>query len=151
MVPRTIIFLVLGAVSIAFHLGLIFSGLVPNLVARPIHMALALPWIFLFATAGRSLWSAALFAGAGIVGCIYIVLREAALSDQYGSLEGGGQVALAAVLLIVVLEMARRAIGWPLPMVAVKVCFAAAVARLVCETVGQQQTLDLDTAASKIH
>ena len=93
MVPRTIIFLVLGAVSIAFHLGLIFSGLVPNLVARPIHMALALPWIFLFATAGRSLWSGALFAGAGIFGCIYIVLSEAALSDQYGSLEGSGQVA----------------------------------------------------------
>jgi TRAP transporter 4TM/12TM fusion protein len=95
MVPRTIIFLVLGAVSIAFHLGLIFSGLVSNLVARPIHMAFALPWIFLFATAGRSLWSGALFAGAGILGCIYIVLSEAALSDQYGSFEGGGQVALA--------------------------------------------------------
>ena len=30
---------------------------------------------------------------------------------------GGGQVVLASVLLIVVLEMARRAIGWPLPMV----------------------------------
>ena len=118
VVPRTIIFFVLGAVSVAFHVGLIFSGLVPNLVARPIHMALALPWIFLFAATGRSLWSAALFAGAGIVGCIYIVLSEAALSDQYGSLEGGGQVALAAVILIVVLEMARRAIGWPLPMVA---------------------------------
>ena len=118
MVPRTIIFFVLGAVSIAFHVGLIFSGLVPNLVARPIHMALALPWIFLFATTGRSIWSAALFAGAGIVGCIYIVLSESVLSDQYGSLEGGGQVAVAAVLLIVVLEMARRAIGWPLPMVA---------------------------------
>ena len=118
MVSRTIIFLVLGAISVAFHLGLIFYGLVPNLVARPIHMALALPWIFLFATVDRSLWSGGLFAGAGILGCIYIVLNEAALSDQYGSLEGGGQVALAAVLLIVVLEMARRAIGWPLPMVA---------------------------------
>jgi len=117
-VSRTIIFLVLGAISVAFHLSLIFYGLVPNLVARPIHMALALPWVFLFATVDRSLWSGGLFAGAGILGCIYIVLNEAALSDQYGSLEGGGQVALAAVLLIVVLEMARRAIGWPLPMVA---------------------------------
>ena len=118
MVSRTIIFLVLGAISVAFHLGLIFYGLVPNLVARPIHMALALPWVFLFATVDRSLWSGGLFAGAGILGCIYIVLNEAALSDQYGSLEGGWQIALAAVLLIVVLEMARRAIGWPLPMVA---------------------------------
>ena len=31
---------VLGAVSIAFHLALVFSGLVPNLVSRPLHMAL---------------------------------------------------------------------------------------------------------------
>ena len=37
----------LGAASIAFHLWLVFSGLVPNLVARPLHLALALPWILL--------------------------------------------------------------------------------------------------------
>ena len=43
-------------------------------------------------------------------------MSEAALSDQYGSLEGSGQVVLAAVLLIVFLEIARRAIGWLLPM-----------------------------------
>ena len=34
----------LGALTIGFHLALIFSGLVSPLVARPIHMALALPW-----------------------------------------------------------------------------------------------------------
>ena len=43
----------LGALSIAFHLGLIFSGLVPNLISRPLHMALALPWVFLYAVKGR--------------------------------------------------------------------------------------------------
>ena len=37
-----------GLVSIAFHIYLIFSGLVPNLISRPIHMALILPWIFLY-------------------------------------------------------------------------------------------------------
>ena len=119
MASRTIIFLVLGAISIAFHLGLIFFGLVPNLVARPIHMALALPWVYLFAASGRSFWSGAMFTAAGIGSCSYVVLNEAALSDQYGSLEGVGQVAIAGVLLAVVLEMARRAIGWPLPFVAV--------------------------------
>ena len=87
MVPGTIIFLVLGAVSIAFHLGLIFSGLVPNLVARPIHMArIAVDFLV------RHRWTVtmggALFAGAGIFGCIYIVLSEAALSDRYGSWKG---------------------------------------------------------------
>ena len=119
MASRTIIFLVLGAISIAFHLGLIFFGLVPNLVARPIHMALALPWVYLFAASGRSFWSGAMFTAAGIGSCTYVVLNEAALGDQYGSLEGVGQVAIAGVLLAVVLEMARRAIGWPLPFVAV--------------------------------
>ena len=37
-----------GFISIAFHIFLIFSGLVPNLISRPIHMALILPWIFLY-------------------------------------------------------------------------------------------------------
>src|SRR3546814_12425254 len=43
----------LGLVSIVFHLGLIFSGLVPALVARPLHMALALPWLFIFGARSR--------------------------------------------------------------------------------------------------
>ena len=117
--PMRLIFIALGAVSIAFHIGLIFSGLVPNLVARPIHMMLALPWVFVFAAETRAMrWSGAALAAAGLFGCVYIVFNEAMLSDQYGSLEGTGQIIIAAILLIVVLEMARRAIGWPLPMVA---------------------------------
>ena len=40
----------LGALTIAFHLGLIFYGLVPNLVSRPLHMALALPWVLVVAS-----------------------------------------------------------------------------------------------------
>jgi len=42
----------LGIAAIAFHIWLIFSGLIPNLVSRPLHMALALPWVFLFESAG---------------------------------------------------------------------------------------------------
>ena len=119
MAPKALIFMILGAVSVLFHLGLIFYGLVPNLVARPIHLALALPWIFIYAVNGRALWIGVPFACIGVFGCIYIVFSEAALNDQYGSLEGPGQFILALALLLVVLEMARRAIGWPLPFVAV--------------------------------
>ena len=36
----------LAATSVVFHLYLIFSGLLPNLVTRPLHLALALPWVF---------------------------------------------------------------------------------------------------------
>ncbi len=113
------VFAGLGAASIIFHLGLIFYGLVPNLIARPVHMMLALPWIFIFAAGSRAeRTSGWVLAAAGTACCIYIVLNEAELSEQYGSLYGTGQMVMAVVLLGVVLEMARRAIGWPLPLVA---------------------------------
>jgi TRAP transporter 4TM/12TM fusion protein len=109
----------LGAISIAFHLWLIFSGLVPNLVSRPIHMALALPWALIFVAKTRAQKiSGVILTFVGLVGCGWIVLNHSALGDQYGFLTGNGQVALAISLLVVVLEMARRAIGWPLPLVA---------------------------------
>lgn len=109
----------LGAVSIAFHLWLIFSGLVPNLVSRPIHMALALPWALIFVAKTRPQQiSGVILTIIGLIGCGWIVLNHSELGDQYGFLMGNTQIALAMSLLIVVLEMARRAIGWPLPMVA---------------------------------
>ena len=48
-----LIWTIFGAVSIAFHLGLIFYGLVPNLISRPIHMMLAVPWVLIFASTTR--------------------------------------------------------------------------------------------------
>ncbi|MEE3045963.1 MAG: TRAP transporter fused permease subunit [Pseudomonadota bacterium] len=111
--------IILGAVSIAFHLWLIFSGLVPNLVSRPIHMALALPWalIFVARTPAQKISGIALTI-VGLFGCGWIVANHSALGDQYGFLMGNGQIAIATALLLIVLEMARRAIGWPLPLVA---------------------------------
>ncbi|MEM1385592.1 MAG: TRAP transporter fused permease subunit [Pseudomonadota bacterium] len=109
----------LGAVSVVFHLWLIFSGLVPNLVSRPLHMALAVPWALVFAAQGRvALVSGWVLAVPTITACLWIAWNADALGDQYGFLEGTGQMALATLLLLAVLEMARRAIGWPLPLVA---------------------------------
>ncbi|MGI9350278.1 MAG: TRAP transporter permease, partial [Rhizobiaceae bacterium] len=109
----------LGALSIAFHIWLIFSGLVPNLIARPIHMTLAVPWIFLFLSETRAqFWTGIAFTSIGLLCCAYIVLNEPILIEQYGSLEGPVQLILAMALLLTVLEMARRAIGWPLPLIA---------------------------------
>ena len=113
------IWIALGAFSITFHLWLIFSGLVPNLIARPMHMALALPWVFLFAAKSRlALHSGSAFVVFGWAACAYIAWNEELLSEQYGSLEGNLQQILATGLIITVLEMARRAIGWPLPFIA---------------------------------
>jgi len=109
----------LGAVAVGFHLWLIFSGLVPNLIARPLHMALALPWGLVWVARSRiERLSGLVLAALALVAALYIVFNEAALSEQYGYLEGPGQMAMAAVLMLAVLEMARRAIGWPLPVVA---------------------------------
>jgi len=109
----------LGAVSIAFHLWLVFSGLVPNLVSRPLHMALALPWALVFiARTPPARITGAVLAAVGVAGCVYIAVNHSALSDQYGFLAGGLQTAIAVSLILVTLEMARRAIGWPLPLVA---------------------------------
>lgn len=118
-VPLRRVWIALGALTVAFHLGLIFSGLVPNLVARPLHMALILPWVFLFAAATPAArLSGALLTALGIAGCVWIALNHQMLRNQYGFLESQFQVALAITLLLIAMEGARRAIGWPLPLVA---------------------------------
>ena len=109
----------LGTVSIAFHLWLIFAGLVPNLVSRPLHMALALPWVLLSSPhakrPGAFNWG---LCAAGVAACLWVAWSHAALEDQYGSLSGPLQTALAVVLLGCAIAMARRAVGWPLPTLA---------------------------------
>ena len=113
------LWLLLAAVLVAYHIGLIFWGLVPNLVSRPLHMALVLPWIFLFAARTRfQVVSGGVLATLGVGSALWVAWNHDALGDQYGFLEGNLQIAIAVTLLICVLEAARRAIGWPLPIVA---------------------------------
>ena len=119
LAPRDIIWPVLGIVTIAFHLWLIFAGLIPNLVSRPIHMALALPWVFLWRPSGQKAdLSSWLMCGAGLVACAWVALSHDALLDQYGRIHGGVQIAMSVILLAVTIDMARRAVGWPLPAIA---------------------------------
>ncbi len=117
--PR-IIWVVLGGLTISFHLWLIFSGLVPNLVSRPLHMALALPWTLVFvAKTGFERISGLALAALGIFSSLWIAFNQSMLADQYGYIDSDFQIFVAISLLVVVLEMARRSIGWPLPLVAV--------------------------------
>ena len=117
--PVSLLWVSLGALSILLHIGLIFYGLVPNLVARPIHMALALPWVLVFTSSvGVSRNSGYVICVIGIAACLWVAINQSALGDQYGSLDNQFQVVVAISLLLVVLETARRAIGWPLPCVA---------------------------------
>ncbi|MEQ5801430.1 TRAP transporter fused permease subunit [Halomonas sp. H10-9-1] len=109
----------LGALSVVFHLGLIFYGLAPALVSRPVHMALALPWILIFmARTSFERWSGWVLTLLGVAGCAYIALGHQALMQQYGFIDSPLQMAIGGFLVLLALETARRAIGWPLPLVA---------------------------------
>ena len=81
-------------------------------------MALALPWVFVFTAEG----TAQRFLGLsltiiGILSCGFIALNESSLSEQYGFISGGWQVIVAVSLILLTLEMARRAVSWPLPLI----------------------------------
>lgn len=109
-----------AALSVGVHLWFVFSGLVPSLVARPLHLALGLPFVFLFAATRSSAerWFGRALAVLGIASCLYIVLNRPALVQQYGAIAGALQYAVAAVLIVTVLEMARRAVQPALPIFA---------------------------------
>ena len=112
-----------GFVSIAFHIFLIFSGLVPNLISRPVHMALILPWIFFYnKTFSNNLISLFIMI-VGVFCCLWISFNHEILMDQYGFIEGNFQLSISIILLLIVLEMARRSVGWPLPFVSLLAIF----------------------------
>ncbi len=110
-----------AAVTVGVHVWLIFTGLIPALVARPLHLLVSLPWVFVFIepVRRRQRISGTFFCGLGIAAACYLILNQPRLVDQYGSLDRSTfQYLLAAALIIVVLEMARRAVQPVLPAVA---------------------------------
>ncbi|WP_027363005.1 TRAP transporter permease [Desulfospira joergensenii] len=113
--------LVLAGVCVYYHIHLIFTGLIPNLISRPVHLALALPWVFIIGVTGSRFkrFSGYVLCFLGISGCAYIALNRDILVEQYGFIQGTFQYVLGVGLILVVLEMARRAIKLALPIVAV--------------------------------
>ena len=112
-----------GLASIAFHIYLIFSGLVPNLISRPIHMALILPWIFLYNKTFSDNLIGSFIMIIGVFCCLWISFNHEILMDQYGFIEDNFQFSISIILLLIVLEMARRCVGWPLPFVSLIAIF----------------------------
>ena len=110
----------LGVISIFFHLWLVFSGLVPSLISRPIHMALAIPWIFLYTEKlNKPSYLNLTITVIGISICLFIALNESRLSEQYGFLNSNFQIFISVILLMITIEMARKAIGFALPSIAI--------------------------------
>ncbi|UOA31554.1 C4-dicarboxylate TRAP transporter large permease protein DctM [Sulfitobacter sp. DSM 110093] len=109
----------LAVALVGYHLALIFSGLVPNLISRPLHMAFILPFALIFdADTPIRRMTGSILAALGIAAALWVAFNSNALGDQYGFIESDFQLAVAVTLLLVVLETARRVIGWPLPLVA---------------------------------
>ena len=95
----------LAVALVAFHLALVFSGLVPNLVSRPLHMAFILPFALVWRAESR--WqklTGAVLAVLGMGAALWVAWNSNVLIDQYGFLEGPFQTGIAVVLLAVVLE-----------------------------------------------
>ncbi|GAB4184731.1 MAG: TRAP transporter permease [Thalassobaculales bacterium] len=112
-----------AALSVGFHLYYVFSGLLPNLVARPIHMAFAILFVFLLGPGrpGAGRVAGWVVGAAGLAACAAVVAFRDTLVEQYGAISGPWQYLLALVLIGCTLEMARRAIKWVMPAVAVAV------------------------------
>ncbi len=117
-----LVVVLLAFITVGFHIYLIFTGLLPNLVTRPMHLALVLPWVFLFGndkdvSKGVKYFGYILLVLA-LLSSFYILFNHSNLEDQYGSLEGPLQYFVAITLILSVLEMARRAIKLALPLTA---------------------------------
>lgn len=112
----------LALITVGFHIYLIFTGLMPNLVSRPIHLGLVLPWVFFLGDNSKVSVFTKYFGYVLLVLALFsvyfIVNNHVDLGDQYGSLEGKFQYFIAITLILSVLEMARRAIKLALPLTA---------------------------------
>jgi TRAP transporter 4TM/12TM fusion protein len=81
-------------------------------------MALIIPWVFLYKNKNFSKNIISyVFVVLGVFCCLWTSFNHELLSDQYGFLEGDFQTFISLSLLLIVLEMARRSVGWPLPLV----------------------------------
>lgn len=112
----------LAVLCVGFHLYNAFAGLIPNLITRPLHLALALPFVFVVGYRPEATrlarYTGYLFAAVGLAACAYIIFNRTGLIRQYGAISGPVQYVVAVALIVTVLEMARRAIKIVLPAVA---------------------------------
>ena len=112
------------AVSIIFavyQLILPVYAFMPNMKERAIHLALALILIFLGGSAKRSevrwlLDIVLTFLGVGF--CLYVFFQYPNIIEQYGVASGPFQVISGLLLVLIILEAARRMVRPALPIIA---------------------------------
>jgi TRAP transporter 4TM/12TM fusion protein len=101
-----------------FALLLPVYAFVPNLIERALHFGMAIPLIFLASrkAAGPAVrWLDIGLTGLGLFLCGYIIVNFQAVLDQYGVVTGPAQTLMGLLMVLIVLEAARRMIRPILP------------------------------------
>jgi len=105
-----------------FALLLPVYAFVPNLIERALHFGMALPLMFLAPreTAGRGARALDICLTAiGLFLCGYIIVNFQGVLDQYGVVTGPGQTIMGLLMILIVLEAARRMIRPILPTITI--------------------------------
>lgn len=101
-----------------FALLLPVYAFVPNLIERALHFGMALPLIFLASRTAAGRGRRVLDIGLTAIGlflCGYIIGNFQGVLDQYGVVTGPGQTIMGLLMILIVLEAARRMIRPILP------------------------------------
>ena len=108
----------------AFHLYTALYGLLPAMYQRSIHWMLMGVLLYLLypISEGRpkdkiDIWDWG-FAILLVIGCLNILLNWDAISDREG-MPTASDIYLGIIMIILVIEGARRSMGWPLPIVSI--------------------------------
>ena len=111
--------LLLSSLGLAlFALLLPVYAFVPNLIERALHIGMAIPLIFLASRkrAGRAAqWLDIGLTALGLFLCGYIIFNFQGVLDQYGVVTGPSQTVMGLLMVLIVLEAARRMIRPILP------------------------------------
>jgi TRAP transporter 4TM/12TM fusion protein len=114
----------------------------PSLKERSLHLALALIIIFLGGTRQRHplRWGLDIVLTCiGVGCCLYIFLNYTAIIEQYGSASGPMQIWLGMVLVLIILESARRMVRPALPIIAALFLLYATFGHLIPGQFGHPQ------------
>jgi len=105
-----------------FSLSLPIYAFIPNLVERAVHLGLVIPLVFLAGKkvqTPKALFSNILISALGVFLCLYIIVDFEGILDQYGIVKNQEQVILGVLMVLIVLESARRMIKPILPSITV--------------------------------
>ena len=106
---------------VLFHFFLPVYAFLPSMRERSVHLALAIILIFVGSAGKKSRihWAVDWIVTAVGVGiCAYVFAEYFNIIEQYGTAEGWGQVVMGLALVLIILEMARRAVRPTLPVIA---------------------------------